>query len=126
MAGIITRFFREFVLFFSIILTIIGIVVLFIGVPGILEDHPMNFLNLSEEILEWGLYLVILGFIILITGLWYLYSYFHNRKFLLEELKTNKRSELIKRHAELKSIVKHLPSKYQKMLKDKEKELSIK
>jgi hypothetical protein len=126
MAGIITRFFREFVLFFSIILTIIGIVVLFIGVPGILEGHPMNFLNLSEEILEWGLYLLILGFIILITGLWYLYSYFHNRKFLLEELKTNKRSELIKKHAELKSTVKHLPSKYQKMLKDKEKELSIK
>ena len=44
----------------------------------------------------------------------------------LEELRTNKRSEIIKMHAELKSVVKHLPSKYRKMLKDKEKELSIK
>lgn len=126
MAGKITGFFREFVLFFSIILTVLGIIILFIGVTGILEDHPMNFLNLSDTVLEWGLYLLMVGFIIFITGLWYLYSYFKNRKFLLEELKTNKRSELIKRHAELKSTVKHLPSKYQKMLKNKEQELSIK
>ena len=126
MAGRITEFFREFVLIFSIILIILGIFVLLIGVTGILEDHPMNFLNLSDEILEWGFYFLVLGFIILGTGIWYLYSYFKNRRFLLEELKTNKRSELIKMHAELKNVVKHLPSKYRKMLKDKEQELSIK
>lgn len=126
MAGRITEFFREFVLIFSIILIILGLFVLLIGVTGILEDHPMNFLNLSDEILEWGFYFLVLGFIILGTGIWYLYSYFKNRRFLLEELKTNKRSELIKMHAELKNVVKHLPSKYRKMLKDKEQELSIK
>ncbi len=126
MAGKITGFFREFVLFFSIILIVLGFFILFIGVTGILEGHPMNFLNFSDEFFEWGLYLLIIGFIILITGLWYIYSYFKNRKFVLDELKTNKRSELIKRHAELKSVVKHLPSKYRKMLKDKEQELSIK
>jgi len=126
MAGKITGFFREFVLFFSIILTILGLFILFIGITGFLEGHPMNFLNLTDEVLEWGLYYLIIGFSILITGLWYLYSYLKNRKFLLDELKTNKRSELIKRHGELKSTVKHLPSKYQKMLKDKEQELSIK
>lgn len=126
MAGKIIGFFREFVLFFSVVLTVLGFFIFFIGVTGVLEGHPMNFLNFSDEILEWGLYFLIIGFIILITGLWYLYSYFKNRKFLIDELKTNKRSELIKKHAELKNTVKHLPSKYQKMLKDKEQELSIK
>ena len=46
-------------------------------------------------------------------------------KILLDELRTNKRSELLKKHSELKNIVKHLPKKYQKLLKDKEEELSI-
>lgn len=126
MAGKITGFFREFVLFFSVILTVLGLFILFIGVTGFLEGHPMNFLNFTDEVLDWGIYYLIIGFIILITGLWYLYSFLKKRKFVLDELKTNKRSELIKRHGELKNTVKHLPSKYQKMLKDKEQELSIK
>ncbi|UCF49882.1 MAG: hypothetical protein JSU91_09065 [Thermoplasmatales archaeon] len=125
MAGKITGFFREFVLIFSAILIILGFFILIIGITGVLEDHPMNFLNLTNEILKWGFYFLIIGLIVLGTGLWYLYSYFKNRKFLLDELKTNKRSELIKKHAELKNIVKHLPKKYQKLLKDKEEELSI-
>ncbi len=125
MAGKITGFFREFVLLFSAILIILGVFILLIGITGVLEDNPMNFLNLTTEILKWGFYFLIIGFIVLGTGLWYLYSFFKNRKFLLDELKTNKRSELLKRHTELKNTVKHLPSKYRKMLKDKEEELSI-
>ena len=81
--------------------------------------------NFSEDILNWWLYFLIIGFIIFATGVWYLYSYLKNRKFILEELETNKRSELIKRHTELKNTVRHMPSKYQKMLKAKEEELKI-
>ena len=125
MAGKITGFFREFVLIFSAFLIIIGFFILLIGITGVLEDNPMNFLNLTTEILKWGFYFLIICFIIFGTGLWYLYSYFKNRKFLLDELRTNKRSELLKKHTELKNIVKHLPKKYQKLLKDKEEELSI-
>jgi hypothetical protein len=126
MAGKISGFFREFVVAFSIILIIVGIFVLMLGITGILEGNPMNFLNLSKDILNWGLYFLILGFLLFGTGVWYLYSFSKNRKFILEELETNKRSELIKRHTELKNVVKHLPSKYKKMLNDKEQELSIK
>ena len=126
MAGKITGFIREFILSFSIILTIVGIFVLFVGVTGTLEDHPMNFLNLSEETLNWGIYFLIIGFIIFATGIWYLYKYLKNRKFILDELKTNKRSELIKKHSELKITVKHMPSKYRRMLSEKEEELNIK
>ena len=126
MTGKITGFFREFILIFSVILIIIGLFVLIIGISAVLEGNPMNFLNLSSEILEWGLYFLIIGFIIFGTGIWYLYSFYKNRKFILGELETNKRSEIIKKHTELKNVVKHLPSKYRKMLKDKEEELSIK
>jgi uncharacterized membrane protein len=127
MAGKITSFLREHVLIFSIILTIIGIILLFIGSAGTwFKDIPENLFNFSKEILDWSLYLLIIGFIVFVTGAYYLYSFLKNRKFLLDEIKTNKRSELIKKHAELKNTVRHLPSKYQKMLKDKEEEFNIK
>ena len=126
MAGKITNFFRELVLPFSIILTILGLFILIIGITGIwATDFPEETLNLTDDILEWSPYFLIIGFIILGTGIWYLYSYLKNRKFILDELETNKRSELLKKHAELKNTVKHMPSKYQRMLKAKEEELKI-
>ena len=127
MARKITNFFREFVLAFSIILTILGIIVIFIGATAIwFKDIPEDLLNLSKDFLFWKEYLLIIGFIIFAAGIWYLYSYLKNRKFVLDELKTNRRSEFLKRHNELKDIVKLLPSKYKKLLADKENELRIK
>lgn len=127
MAGKITNFLREHSLIFSTILTIFGFIVLFLGVTGIwFIDVPKNLLNLSDDFLKWSLYILIIGFIVFVAGVWYLYSYLKDRKFVLDELKTNKRSELIKKHAELKNTVKRLPTKYQKKLSQKEEEFNIK
>ncbi len=123
MAGRISGFFREFTLFFSIVLTIVGLFIFIIGITAIME---INLLNLSQDVLNWTLYILILGFIVLIAGVWYLYSFFKNRKFILEEFATNKRSEFIKKHYELKNTAKKMPRKYQKMLKEKEEEFKIK
>jgi hypothetical protein len=126
MAGKINRFFREFVLAFSIILTIVGIVVVILGICGIwYQDIAKDVFGFSNDVFDWSLYILILGFIVLGFGVYYLYYYLKNRKFILEELETNKRSELLKRHGELKITVRKMPSKYQKMLKEKEDELKI-
>ena len=104
----------------------LGVIVIIIGFTGIFNlDFFKNFLNFPNEFWDWSLYLIIIGFIIFGAGIWYLYSFLINRKFVLEEIKTNKRSELLKKHAELKNTVKHMPSKYRKLLKDKEEELKI-
>lgn len=128
MAGKITSFLRELQLFFSIILTAVGFVIFFIGIIGTFTlDWFKNFLSfLSTDFWLWSPYFLIIGFIVFAFGVWYLYSFLKNRKFILDEIKTNKRSELLKKHGELKSTVKHMPSKYQKMLADKEEELNIK
>jgi H+/Cl- antiporter ClcA len=127
MSGKIIGFLREYVLILSIILTILGCIVLFIGITGIwFQDILKNFLNFTEDAMNWSLYILIIGFIMFGIGIYYLYSYFNNRKFVMEELKTNKRSEFLKKHIEVKQKVKHLPSKYHKMLKEKEKDLQIK
>ena len=126
MSGKITGFFREFVFAFSIILTVIGIFILFIGATAIwAPDIIKDLLNLSEDVLQWNIYLLIIGFIIFMAGIWYLYLYLKYRIFILKELKTNKRSELLKKHTDLKNTVKHMPSKFNKMLKEKEEELNI-
>ena len=127
MAGKITGFLREHVLIFSIILTVIGIILSFIGIAGMwFQDFPKNILNFSDDILNWSLYILIIGFVVLIVGVYYLYSFLKNRRFLLKEIKTNKRSELIKKRVELKTTVRHLPTKYQKILDEKETEFNIK
>jgi len=134
MSGKIASFLRNYVLFFSVVFVIVGLFVFFMGVfwYGLRDmvdsgDLQLGFYTSTiQDLGDWNFYLLVIGFILLSTGIWYLYSYFKNRKFVLEELKTNKRSELLKKHIELKNVVRHLPSKFQIMLQDKEKELKIK
>ena len=127
MAGKITSFFRECMLIFSVVLTILGFILLFVSTMGVwFQDVFNNAFNFMKDYINWSLYLLIIGFIVFATGVWYLYSYLKKRKFLLDEIKTNKRSELIKKHTELKNTARHLPSKYQKMLEEKEEEFNIK
>jgi len=134
MSGKISGFLRDYVLIFSIIFVIIGMFVFLMGALwyGLRDKVTSGDLNLGfytdalNNLKEWNFFLLIIGFILLSAGIWYLYSFMKNKKFLLEEIKTNKRSELLKKHSELKNVGRHLPSKYNKMLKDKEKELNIK
>ncbi|UCF11897.1 MAG: hypothetical protein JSW06_07595 [Thermoplasmatales archaeon] len=129
MVSKMTRFMREYIFGLSIITIIIGLFLLSMGVLWfgfndiVIENKSLEFIANIENL---NAYLLVAGLIILGIGLYYLYSFFKNRKLALEDLKTDKRSEFLKKHNELKSIVKYLPSKYQKMLKDKENELKIK
>jgi len=125
MSGKINNFLREYVFGLSIIFTILGFILLFMsGSYYAFEGFGLDFIN---NLQDWNLYLLILGFVVFAWfGVYYLYSFITNRKFVLEELETNKRSEFLKKHSQVKIKVKHLPSKYHKMLKDKEKELKIK
>lgn len=128
MAGKITGFLREYVFGLSVIVMIIGFVLLLMGVIWYgFRDLQLGFYtDTIQNLKDWNAYLLVIGLIIFGIGVWYIYSYFKNRKFVLEELKTNKRSEFLKRHSELKDTVRYLPSKYKKMLKEKEDELRIK
>jgi len=127
MAGKITGFFREFVLAFSLLLFVVGLFLMMMGVIWYwFRDLQLGFYtDTISQLKDWNAYILALGFIAFIFGVWYLYSYFKKRKFVLEELKTNKRSELLKKRVELEDTVKHLPSKYKKMLEKKEEELRL-
>jgi len=127
MAGKISNFIREFQLIFSIILTIVGAIVLFFGIIcTFFTDNAKEIFNLTDDFIDWNIYMLIAGFIVFAFGAWYLYVFVKNKRFIAEELETKKRSEFLKKHSELKKIVKHMPSKYHKMLKEKEEELKVK
>jgi hypothetical protein len=130
MSGRIIGFLREYVLGLSILTIILGAIFCFMGVVylffiNIAEpvNSPIHFIK--DPIGIWNDYILIAGLIILGVGVYYLYSYITKRKYVLDELKTDKRSEILKKRSKLESTVKKLPSKYQKMLTEKEEEFNI-
>lgn len=124
MAGKIIGFLREAKMVLSIILVIVGLIVFSLSLLYyVAADYQPEFIATLKG---WNAYLLVLGLIVFGLGIYYLYDFFKNKKFILKEIDTNKRSEFLKRHSELKTAVRYMPKKYQKMLKDKEKELKIK
>lgn len=124
----ITGFLKEYVFGLSIIVTIIGFIILFMGVIwyGFREVEIGFYTDIIHQLEEWNAYLLVIGLIIFGIGVYYLYSYLKNRKFFLEELETKKRSEFLKKHGEIRDTVRNLPSKYMRMLEEKEEELGVK
>ena len=127
MANILSRFFREYICGCSIVLIIIGIIVFCIGLIGIfMPDVIFGSAGASGSLVNWSPYIFIVGLIVLLAGVYYLYVYEKNKRFIIQELETKRRSEFIKKHQECKNAVRFLPCKYQEMLKNKERELKIK
>ncbi|MBS3778101.1 MAG: hypothetical protein KGY50_02270 [Candidatus Thermoplasmatota archaeon] len=127
MANILQRIWKEHVAEISIVLLIIGLMTLIFGILGIIwTENLIDTLGISQDLLSWSVYILIVGVILTLAGTFYFYDFMRNKRFLLSELETKKRSEFLKNHAEIKNAVRHLPTKYQDMLTEKEKELRIK
>jgi membrane protein implicated in regulation of membrane protease activity len=129
MSGKIVGFLREYVLVLSILLLIPALLFIIMGVVFLFfissvqpTTSPLHFIY---QIGIWNDYILVLGLILLGVSAYYLYSFFTKRKYVLDELNTDKRSEILKKRSKLESTVKQLPSKYQKMLSDKEEEFDI-
>jgi len=130
MSGRIIGFLQEYILGLSILTIIPGVVFIFIGVVYLFFisiAEPTNSLLhfIKEPLGVWNDYILVVGLIIFSIGVYYLYSYLNKRKFVLDELKTDKRSEILKKRNKLEATVKRLPSKYQRMLSEKEEEFNI-
>ena len=119
----IVGFLRNYVFPLSIITLIIGLILL---IWGVIYYWNADLVEFIRELGGYNAYVLVIGLITFGIGVYYLYSYLTKKKVLMEELDTNKRSEFLKKHSELKEIVRHLPSKYKAMLKEKERELNIK
>jgi len=130
MSGRIVGFLREYILLLSILIIIPGTIFIFMGVVYLffknITEPTNSLLHFINVIGVWNDYILVAGLIIFGTGVYYLYSYLSKRKFVLDELKTDKRSEILKKRSKLETTVKHLPKKYQLMLAEKEDEFSIK
>jgi uncharacterized membrane protein len=130
MAGRIVGFLREYILGLSILTIIPGLLFIVMGIVYLFFidiAKPANALLhfIYDPVGIWNDYLLVAGLIIFGIGVYYLYSYLTKRKFVMDELKTDKRSEILKKRNKLESTVKHLPSRYQRMLSEKEEELNI-
>lgn len=111
----------------SLLLLILGLVFFLSSVTWLFfRESDMGIIkNLSNLFGQWNYYLIVAGIILISVGGWYSYDYMKKKKFLLDEIKTDRKSELVKKKTELEYIVKRLPKKYEKMLRDKEEKLGI-
>jgi uncharacterized membrane protein len=126
MKGKIVGFLRDYVFPLSIITLIIGLILMIMGAIYFLDVDLGGLTEFIGNLDGFNAYVFVIGLIIFGIGVYYLYSYLKKKKYLMEEIETNKRSEFLKKHNELKEIVRHLPSKYKTMLQEKERELNIK
>jgi hypothetical protein len=133
MAGRIVGFLREYIFGISILTMIPGLVFIFMGVIyyGFRDSitpstSALHFIYKPFGNGDFNAYFLIAGLIIFGIGVYYLYSYLTKRKFVIDELRTAKRSEVLKKRNKLEITVKHLPRKYQRMLSEKEEEFNIK
>jgi len=133
MAGRIVGFLREYIFGLSILTMIPGLFFIFMGIMyygfrNVISPptSPFHFIYQPFGNGDFNAYFLVAGLIIFGIGAYYLYSFLTKRKFVLDELKTDKRSEILKKRNKLESTVKHLPKKYQQKLSDKEEEFSIK
>jgi hypothetical protein len=126
MFGKITNILQEYIFGLSIISIIVGLTLLILSVLGLQNNTLSGILTFFIDLGLWNAYILVFSLIVLAFGIYYQYTFQQNKRFVLKELDTNKRSELCKRHKELRRRAKQLPSKYQKLLKDKEEELNIK
>ena len=123
----IGKILQEYIFGLSVICTIVGTIELVYSSFGILTPNVlMNNLGIKQGILNWSIYVLIGGFIVFIAGIWYLWIYLKNKRFLLKELEKNKRSEFLKLQTELEDAASHLPSKYKKLLTEKEESMRLK
>ena len=99
----ITELLKEYVFGLSIISMIIGLFLLFMGIIFYwISDIELGFYtDIIKKLGQWNAFILVGGLIIFGIGLYYLYSYQTNRAFVLEEVKTDKRSEYLKKHKKL-------------------------
>jgi len=121
------KIWREIRLPASLLILILGIIFFVSSVVWLFfREADLGLASkLSSFFGDWNYYLIVVSIVLLFVGGWYSYDYIKKRKYLLEELKTDRKSELVKKKAELESIVKRLPKKYERMLREKEEKLGL-
>ena len=83
----ITGLLREYVFGLSIIIIAIGLFLLFMGVIFYwINSMELGFYtDMIKKLDQWNAFLLVGGLIIFGIGIYYLYSFIMNRKFVLEE-----------------------------------------
>ncbi|RLF53874.1 MAG: hypothetical protein DRN13_03580 [Thermoplasmata archaeon] len=121
------RVWREIRFPVSLLSLIIGILFFLSGIVWLfLKKYNIPLLtDLSNCFKEWNYYLLIIGLILSPIGGWYSYDYIKKRRYLIEEIKTGRKSELARKRGELEKLVKSMPRKYEEMLRNKEEELGL-
>ncbi|RLF57592.1 MAG: hypothetical protein DRN25_06270 [Thermoplasmata archaeon] len=121
------KIWREIRFPLSLLIFVLGIIFFISSIAWLFfrETNLSLISDLSRFFGDWNYYLIVVGIVLLFVGGWYSYDYIKKKRYLLEEIKTDRKSEFVKKKAELEGIVKSLPKKYERMLREKEEKLGL-
>ncbi|HDI23722.1 MAG TPA: DUF3198 domain-containing protein [Thermoplasmatales archaeon] len=121
------KIWREIRFPLSLLIFVLGIIFFISSIAWLFfrETNLSLISDLSRFFGDWNYYLIVVGIVLLFVGGWYSYDYIKKKRYLLEEIKTDRKSEFVKKKAELEAIVKSLPKKYERMLREKEEKLGL-
>ncbi len=110
-------FLQERALSLSLLMILAGIVSVIVGVA--------DFIDVLLDLDGWGFYLALIGALLVLGGvIWYVMTIRMVQKFE-ELLKLKSKQAFVKQQDEIEYLAWRLPSKYEKLLKEKKKSLRI-
>ena len=113
-------------------LCLIGIIT---GIPAVVisilsllySDGDVGIVGWAHDLIgNWGFWLIIAGFILLIPGTYYLVIFYKQLKEFRELMKTDSKAMFIKNQDRIEELAWRLHPKYEKLVVEKKQKLKIK
>lgn len=118
---------REYIIYISIILLVVGVFLLIITIYGIfaLSIAPGFVYSFTKYVGDWIYWIFVLSIAMSIAGLYYTYDTIRKTREFFKYLNSDSKSKFISKLKDLEILAYKLGPHYQEMLEEKKKEWKV-
>ncbi|MVT13313.1 MAG: DUF3198 domain-containing protein [Euryarchaeota archaeon] len=120
------RIWREYIIYLSFILMVLGFILLAFSTLGIFSSSPPSYVkDFHNYIGDWIYWIFVLSIALFLIGLYYFYDTLKKLKKFKEYINSDSKSKFLKNLKELEIISYKLGPKHEEMLEEKKREWKI-
>ena len=124
-------FFREYRLELASFLCAVSVFVTVVGVVGVffidtLPSYLFALQELSEPFGTWAYWLVVMGPLLLVGGVWWLYDYVKKTRELARLIDTPSKAKFVRRQDDIEYLAWSLPKRFEDRVIEKKRKLNVK
>ena len=125
--GLLKNIFQEKKLEISVILLCVGTLVSLIGFAGLYADEfPSVLTSMADTVGDWYLWFVLIGPILLMVGIYFIFDSHRKRKEFEELIATTSKAKFVKNMDRIEELAWHLTRKHQMQVAEKKAKFRIK